>query len=85
MDKLTEETMRHGLVPPVVPEFSGITAGRAAQGGAKESSSFKYGTVHDCCLEYEIILGNRELVTASREKNSVLLLGRRLRMALLVS
>lgn len=75
MDKLIEETLKFGLVPPVVPEFPGITIGGAVQGGAEESSSFKYGMVHDCCLEYEIVLGNGELVTASSKKNPDLFWG----------
>lgn len=69
MDALVEETLKHGLLPPVVPEFPGITVGGAIQGGAGESSSFKFGLVHDCALEYEIILGNGDLITASRESN----------------
>ncbi len=69
MDKLVEETLKYDLIPPVVPEFPGITVGGAVQGGAEESSSFKYGMVHDNCLEYEIILGNGELITASPQKN----------------
>src|ERR1700754_1635905 len=43
MDKLVEATLRHGLIPPVVPEFPGITVGGGFAGTAGESSSFKYG------------------------------------------
>src|SRR3989344_1944465 len=75
MDQLVEETLRHGLIPPVVPEFPGITVGGAVQGGAEESSSFKYGLVHDCCLEYEMILGNGEKIIASPEINPDLFWG----------
>lgn len=75
MDKLVEETLRHRLVPPVVPELPGITIGGSIQGGAGESSSFKYGGVHDSCSEYEIILGNGELVTVSPTKNEDLFYG----------
>ena len=75
MDKLVEETTKYGFVPPVVPEFPGITVGGGVQGGAEESSSFKYGMVHDCCLEYEMILGNGEKITASPEINSDLFWG----------
>lgn len=75
MDKLVEETKKYGLVPPVVPEFPGITIGGGVQGGAEESSSFKYGMVHDCCLEYEMILGNSDLITASPQQNSDLFWG----------
>jgi hypothetical protein len=75
MDKLVEATLKHRLVPPVVMEFPGITVGGGIQGGAGESSSFKFGLFHDCCLEYEMILGNGEIITASPEKNSDLFFG----------
>jgi FAD/FMN-containing dehydrogenase len=75
MDKLVEATLQHRLVPPVVPEFPGITVGGAVQGGAGESSSFKYGGVHDCCLQYELVLGNGELITASPMQNQDLFYG----------
>ncbi len=75
MDRLVEATLEHGLIPPVVPEYPGITVGGAIQGGAGESSSFKYGGVHDCCLQYEIVLGNGEMITASPNKNEDLFFG----------
>lgn len=75
MDNLVEETIKSGLVSPVVPEFPGITVGGGVQGGAEESSSFKYGMVHDCCLEYEMVLGNGERITASPQENSDLFYG----------
>ena len=75
MDKLVEATLKHRLVPPVVPELPGITVGGSIQGGAGESSSFKYGGVHDCCFEYEIVLGNGELITASPKQNQDLFYG----------
>ena len=75
MDKLVEETLRHRLVPPVVMEFPGITVGGGIQGGAGESSSFKYGFFHDICLEYEIVLGNGEVITASPTQNQDLFFG----------
>src|SRR3989344_788018 len=75
MDKLVEATLRYGLVPPVVPELPLITVGGSIQGGAGESSSFKFGGVHDCCLEYEIILGNGEIITASPTQNKDLFYG----------
>lgn len=75
MDKLVKETLRHCLVPPVVMEFPGITVGGGIQGGAGESSSFKYGLFHDTCLEYEIVLGNGELITVSPTQNEDLFYG----------
>lgn len=70
MDKLVGESLKHGLVPPVVPEFPGITVGGGVQGGAEESSSFRYGMLHDCCSEYEIVLGDGELTVASPAQNA---------------
>jgi len=75
MDKLVEATLKHRLVPPVVMEFPGITVGGGIQGGAGESSSFKHGLFHDTCLEYEIVLGNGEVITASPTQNEDLFYG----------
>jgi FAD/FMN-containing dehydrogenase len=41
MDRLVEATLAHGLVPPVVMEFPGITAGGGFSGTSGESSSFR--------------------------------------------
>lgn len=75
MDALIKETLRFGMMPPVVMEFPGITVGGGIQGGAGESSSFKYGCFHQCALEYEMILGNGDIVSTSREKNPDLFWG----------
>lgn len=75
MDQLVSETLKHGLVPPVVMEFPGITVGGGIQGGAGESSSFKWGGFHHTGLEYEIVLGNGDVVTASPKKNADLYWG----------
>lgn len=75
MDKLVEATLEYHLVPPVVMEFPGITVGGGVQGGAGESSSFKYGLFHDICLEYEIVIGNGEVLTVSPTQNPDLFYG----------
>lgn len=75
MYKLVKETARYNLVPPVVMEFPEITVGGGIQGGAGESSSFKYGLFHDTCLEYEMVLGNGKVVTASPTQNKDLFYG----------
>ncbi len=75
MQVLVEKTMDKGLVPLVVPELPKITLGGSVQGGAGESSSFKYGGVHNICDEYEIVLGNGEIVTASKDVNPDLFWG----------
>ena len=75
MDALVEVTLKVGLIPPVVPEFPGITIGGAVQGGAEESSSFRYGMVHDTCFEYELVLGNGERIDASPTQHADLFAG----------
>ncbi|KAI1158092.1 hypothetical protein F5B18DRAFT_642505 [Nemania serpens] len=64
MDKLVESTLRHGLVPPVVMEFPGITAGGGFAGTAGESSSFKHGYFDQCVNAVEIVLPDGEVVVA---------------------
>lgn len=68
LDALVDETLKYGLIPPVVMEFPGISVGGGIQGGAAESSSFKYGVFHESALEYEILLGNGELCKTSRRQ-----------------
>lgn len=75
MDKLVEATLPHSLVPPVVMEFPGITVGGGIQGGAGESSSFRHGLFNETCLEYEIVLGNGEILIASPTQNEDLFYG----------
>lgn len=69
MDKLVKETLKFGLIPPVVPEFPSITVGGGIQGGSGESSGFKWGAFDNCFFEYEVVLGNGELITVSEKEN----------------
>ncbi|KAI0477716.1 FAD binding domain-containing protein [Xylariaceae sp. FL0804] len=66
MDRLVAATLRHGLVPPVVMEFPGITAGGGFAGTAGESSSFRHGYFDDTVRSVEMILPDGEVVTARR-------------------
>jgi Delta24-sterol reductase len=75
MDALVKATLRHGLLPPVVMEFPGITVGGGLQGGAGESSSFKWGTFNRTLNWYEIILANGELLRVSPSKHPDLFWG----------
>lgn len=68
--KLCAETLKRGLIPGVVPEFTTITVGGAVMGAALESSSHRFGQVSDICLEYEAVLGNGEIARASPNENS---------------
>jgi FAD/FMN-containing dehydrogenase len=65
-DQLLNATLPLGLVPPVVPEFPGITVGGAFAGTAGESSSFKYGFVDSIVESVQCILGNGEIKEVKR-------------------
>ncbi|EEP79956.1 predicted protein [Uncinocarpus reesii 1704] len=65
MDKLVAATLRHGLVPPVVMEFPGITVGGGFAGTGGESSSFRHGFFDRTVTWIEVVLGNGDVVTAS--------------------
>ncbi|KAI0112469.1 hypothetical protein GGR51DRAFT_507189 [Nemania sp. FL0031] len=74
MDRLVEHTLRHGLVPPVVMEFPGITAGGGFAGTAGESSSFKHGYFDQSVNAVEMVLPDGEVVVAkpgSRSRSNV--------------
>ncbi|KAI9843962.1 MAG: hypothetical protein M1837_006003 [Sclerophora amabilis] len=75
MERLVESTTEHGLLPPVVMEFPGITVGGGFAGTAGESSSFKYG-IFDCTVnQIEVVLANGEVVKASATERSDLFSG----------
>lgn len=75
MDALVRETLRHGLLPPVVPEFPGITVGGGFVGTAAESSSFKYGFLGDTVNWIEIVLPDGNVTIASKDLKSDLFHG----------
>lgn len=75
MDVLVAATTPFRLIPPVVPEFPGITVGGAFAGTGGESSSFRHGFFDQCVNWVEIILANGEIVTASPLENSNLFYG----------
>ncbi|PYI35524.1 FAD binding domain protein [Aspergillus indologenus CBS 114.80] len=66
MDALVAATLEHGLVPLVVMEFPGITAGGGFSGTSGESSSFRHGFFDATVLQIEIVIPNGEIRSASR-------------------
>lgn len=75
MDRLVEFTLAHGLVPPVVMEFPGITVGGGFSGTSAESSSFKYG-VFDRTINYvEMVLANGDIINCSGSEKTDLFHG----------
>ncbi|OAA57974.1 FAD-binding domain containing protein [Niveomyces insectorum RCEF 264] len=65
MDRLVAATLPHGLVPPVVMEFPGITAGGGFAGTAGESSSFRHGFFDQTVHRVEMVLANGDVVDAT--------------------
>jgi FAD/FMN-containing dehydrogenase len=74
-EALVDETLKHGLLPAVVPQLKTITVGGAVSGLGIESSSFKFGLVHETVEEMEILLGDGRLVTCSCRENPDLFFG----------
>ncbi|KAJ4394570.1 hypothetical protein N0V93_003789 [Gnomoniopsis smithogilvyi] len=68
MDGLVEATLPHGLVPPIVMEFPGITAGGGFAGTGGESSSFRHGFFDETVASVEMVLADGEIVRASRDE-----------------
>jgi FAD/FMN-containing dehydrogenase len=64
-EALVEECLAHGVMPAVVPQLKTITLGGAVAGVGIESSSHRYGLVHDTVLELEVLLGDGRIVTAT--------------------
>lgn len=62
---LVDATLKHGLMPAVVPQFTTITIGGAVSGGACEASSFKYGAVHETVESMTVLLSTGEVVEAT--------------------
>ena len=70
MDALARHTLAHGLMPKIVMEFKGITAGGGYSGMSGESAMFKFGLFQQTVHEIQIVLGDGTLETASRTHNS---------------
>lgn len=63
-EKLCHETLKHGLLPLVVPEFKSITVGGAIQGIGIESSSWANGAVDESVIEATLVLGDGTIVSS---------------------
>lgn len=75
MDALVVSTLPMGFMPPVVPEFKGITVGGAFSGTGGESSSFRHGFFDRTVNWFEIILADGQVITASPSSSASLFYG----------
>ncbi len=63
--KLVSECLQYNVMPAVVPQLKSITIGGATAGCGIESSSFRYGLVHETVQEMEILLGDGRTVVCT--------------------
>lgn len=61
-EALVDECLKYNRLPTVVPELKTITIGGALSGVGIESSSFRYGLVHETLLSYDILLGDGRVI-----------------------
>ena len=66
-EDLTRECLAHGVMPTVVPQLKTITLGGAVAGVGIESSSHRYGLVHDGMLELDVLLGDGRVISCTRD------------------
>ncbi|KPK23878.1 MAG: hypothetical protein AMJ61_14815 [Desulfobacterales bacterium SG8_35_2] len=62
---LTRECLKFDVMPTVVPQLKSITIGGAATGIGIESSSFKYGLVHETIKEMDVLLADGSSLTCT--------------------
>ena len=66
-EDLVRETLPFHLMPSVVPQLKSITIGGATAGVGIESSSFKYGFVHETILEIDVLLPDGTIAVATKD------------------
>ncbi len=66
-EDLCDATLRHGLMPLVVPQLKTITLGGAVTGLGIESTSLRSGMPHESVLEMEILTGDGRVVRAAED------------------
>ncbi len=61
-DALVLETLKFNCLPAVVPQLKTITVGGALAGLGIESTSFRYGLVHETVFEIEVLTGEGKAI-----------------------
>ncbi len=74
-EELVNETLKVGMLPAVVPQLKTITVGGAVSGLGIESSSFKYGLVHETVEEMEVLLADGTTLLCSPRQSPDLFYG----------
>jgi FAD/FMN-containing dehydrogenase len=66
-EDLCDATLRHRLMPLVVPQLKTITLGGAVTGLGIESSSLRSGMPHESVTEMEILTGDGRVIRATED------------------
>jgi FAD/FMN-containing dehydrogenase len=66
-EELVDATLRHGLMPLVVPELKTITLGGAVTGLGIESTSFRNGCPHESVIDFDVLTGDGRVLTVTRD------------------
>jgi FAD/FMN-containing dehydrogenase len=66
-EDLADATLRHGLMPKVVPQLKTITLGGAVTGLGIESTSLRNGLPHESVTEMEILTGDGRVLRATAD------------------
>ena len=62
--------VKQGLTLPVVPELDNLTIGGLMAGGGIESTSHKYGLFHHTATEFQVVIGNGDLIVCNEKENT---------------
>ena len=75
-EDLCDATLRHRLMPLVVPQLKTITLGGAVTGLGIESTSLRNGMPHESVIEMEILTGDGRVVRATADNEHARLVPR---------
>lgn len=67
---LVEATLAHDLMPQAVPELRSITVGGAIAGLGGQSSSFKYGLIHEMITDFDLLTGQGTVIHCSPQSHA---------------
>src|ERR1700747_652157 len=68
-EDLADATLRHQLMPLVVPQLKTITLGGAVPGLGIESTSLRHGLPHESVTEMEILTGDGRVIRATEDND----------------
>ncbi len=67
---LVNVTLAFNLMPQAVPELRSITVGGAIAGLGGQSSSFRFGLIHEMVTDFDLLTGEGKVIHCSPKSNS---------------